>query len=122
MGQIFIKMYVFVFVPVHKHMQEKKTFSSSFFSVDLIKKKFKNLRTTFGRERERVEESKRSGGGGDEVFVPKWKHYKDLLFLNSGTISVVLSTDKPCLTKSIVTLPEYYSSKSEQLSIITVLK
>ena len=71
------------------HAGEKNLLFIFFFSVDLIKKKFKNLRTTFGRERERVEESKRSGGGGDEVFVPKWKHYKDLLFLNSGTISVV---------------------------------
>lgn len=48
------------------------------FSVDDIKNKFKNLRTTFQRQAKQVAASRASGGG---VFQPQWKHYQQLTFL-----------------------------------------
>nr|XP_020456874.1 uncharacterized protein LOC109960836 isoform X2 [Monopterus albus] len=49
------------------------------FTVEDIKNKFKNLRTTFQRQYKMVKASKvyRSG----DVFVPQWKHYQQLMFL-----------------------------------------
>ncbi|XP_026152425.1 uncharacterized protein LOC113124163 isoform X2 [Mastacembelus armatus] len=47
------------------------------FSVEDIKCKFKNLRTVFNREYKAVQGSKAS----NKLYVPKWKHYQQLLFL-----------------------------------------
>lgn len=44
-----------------------------------IKNKFKNLRTTFQRQYKMVKASKVCRS--DDVFVPQWKHYQQLLFL-----------------------------------------
>ncbi|RVE65467.1 hypothetical protein OJAV_G00116680 [Oryzias javanicus] len=49
------------------------------FTVEEIKNKFKNLRTTFQRQYKLVQASRRCSV--DEVFVPQWKHYQQLLFL-----------------------------------------
>ncbi|XP_029985301.1 uncharacterized protein LOC115415805 isoform X2 [Sphaeramia orbicularis] len=48
------------------------------FTVDDIKNKFKNLRTTFQRQVKQVTASRASGG---DVFQPQWKHYQQLMFL-----------------------------------------
>ncbi|XP_035523587.1 uncharacterized protein LOC118332420 [Morone saxatilis] len=47
------------------------------FSVEDIKCKFKNLRTVFNREYKAVQASRAS----DKLYVSKWKHYQQLLFL-----------------------------------------
>ena len=47
------------------------------FSVEDIKCKFKNLRTVFNREFKAVHASRAS----DKLYVSKWKHYQQLLFL-----------------------------------------
>lgn len=47
------------------------------FAVDDIKCKFKNLRTVFNREYKVVQASRAS----DKLYVSKWKHYQQLLFL-----------------------------------------
>ncbi|XP_069579227.1 uncharacterized protein [Brachyistius frenatus] len=44
-----------------------------------IKNKFKNLRTTFQRQYKMVKASRTSHA--DDVFVPQWKHYQQLMFL-----------------------------------------
>ncbi|XP_008300185.1 uncharacterized protein LOC103372344, partial [Stegastes partitus] len=49
------------------------------FTVEDIKNKFKNLRTTFQRQYKMVKASK--GCSSDDVFVPQWKHYQQLMFL-----------------------------------------
>ncbi|XP_041825447.1 uncharacterized protein LOC121629752 [Melanotaenia boesemani] len=49
------------------------------FTVEDIKNKFKNLRTTFQRQHKMVKESKVCNS--DDVFVPQWKHYQQLTFL-----------------------------------------
>ncbi|CAG5867121.1 unnamed protein product [Menidia menidia] len=49
------------------------------FTVEDIKNKFKNLRTTFQRQHKMVRASQVVGQ--DEVFVPQWKHYQQLTFL-----------------------------------------
>lgn len=48
-----------------------------FFAVEDIKCKFKNLRTVFMREYKAVQASRAS----DLLYVSKWKHYQQLLFL-----------------------------------------
>ncbi|MED6290599.1 hypothetical protein CHARACLAT_014699 [Characodon lateralis] len=45
------------------------------FTVEDIKNKFKNLRTTFQRQYKMVRAS------GEDVFMPQWKHYQQLMFL-----------------------------------------
>lgn len=47
--------------------------------VEDIKYKFKNLRTTFQRLYKTVKASK--GCRSEDVFVPQWKHYQQLTFL-----------------------------------------
>ncbi|XP_022069170.2 uncharacterized protein LOC110964684 [Acanthochromis polyacanthus] len=49
------------------------------FTVEDIKNKFKNLRTTFQRQYKMVRASKSCSV--DDVFVPQWKHYQQLMFL-----------------------------------------
>lgn len=49
----------------------------SFFAVEDIKSKFKNLRTVFNREFKAVQASRTS----DQPYVSKWKHFHQMLFL-----------------------------------------
>ncbi|CAJ1071098.1 uncharacterized protein LOC117830886 [Xyrichtys novacula] len=50
------------------------------FTVEDIKNKFKNLRTTFQRQYKMVKASKACRS--DDVFVPQWKHFQQLMFLH----------------------------------------
>lgn len=49
--------------------------------VEDIKSKFKNLRTTFQRQHKAV---KASEVCGPDVFVPQWKYYQQLMFLQAA--------------------------------------
>nr|XP_019964680.1 PREDICTED: uncharacterized protein LOC109643874 [Paralichthys olivaceus] len=49
------------------------------FTVDDIKTKFRNLRTIFQREHKAVSSNKTCGS--EDFYLPKWKHYRDLMFL-----------------------------------------
>ncbi|XP_060917470.1 uncharacterized protein LOC132992275 [Labrus mixtus] len=49
------------------------------FSVEDIKTKFRNLRTTFQREHKAVSSNKTCGS--EDFYLPKWKHYHNLMFL-----------------------------------------
>lgn len=51
--------------------------STIYFAVEDIKSKFKNLRTVFNREYKAVQASK----AADKLYMSKWKHYHQLLFL-----------------------------------------
>ncbi len=44
-----------------------------------IKTKFRNLRTTFQREHKAVSSNKTCGS--EDFYLPKWKHYRELMFL-----------------------------------------
>lgn len=44
-----------------------------------IKTKFRNLRTIFQREHKAVSSNKTCGS--EDFYLPKWKHYRDLMFL-----------------------------------------
>lgn len=48
-----------------------------FSAVEDIKNKFKNLRTTFQRQYKMVQAS------GEGLFIPQWKHYQQLMFLQA---------------------------------------
>ena len=50
-------------------------------TVEEAKKYWKNLRDKFVRERKQEDDSKRSGGSADSVYVSKWVHFKVLSFL-----------------------------------------
>ncbi|XP_072228396.1 uncharacterized protein [Leuresthes tenuis] len=52
------------------------------FTVEDIKNKFKNLRTTFQRQYKMVTASKVASS--EDVFVPQWKHYQQLMFLQDS--------------------------------------
>ncbi|XP_049593156.1 uncharacterized protein [Syngnathus scovelli] len=49
------------------------------FTVEDIKTKFRNLRTIFQREHKAVNSNKICGS--EDFYVPKWKHYRELMFL-----------------------------------------
>lgn len=60
-------------------LQEKLIAECHFtVTVDEIKRKWSNLRTSYMREVRKLRQNKRSGVEG---YVPKWVFYKDLLFL-----------------------------------------
>lgn len=48
---------------------------------DWLRKRLQNLRTVFIKEHKKVEQSKRSGAGTDEVYNPTLWYYPQLLFL-----------------------------------------
>ncbi|KAM9840949.1 uncharacterized protein ACBR49_014474 isoform 2-T2 [Aulostomus maculatus] len=49
------------------------------FTVEEIKTKFRNLRTIFQREHKAVSSNKTCGS--EDFYFPKWKHYRELMFL-----------------------------------------
>ncbi|XP_074545753.1 uncharacterized protein LOC141804993 isoform X2 [Halichoeres trimaculatus] len=49
------------------------------FTVEDVKTKFRNLRTIFQREHKAVSSNKTCGS--EDFYFPKWKHYRDLMFL-----------------------------------------
>ncbi|XP_064461539.1 uncharacterized protein LOC135371405 isoform X5 [Ornithodoros turicata] len=77
-------------------------------SVTAVKSKWNNLRSQFSREQRKVKKSSRSGVGADDVYRPKWVHYKDLLFLASAC--------KERQSKSNVTLPPGTEGTTNALS------
>lgn len=56
-------------------------FVSLFDSVSVIKTKLQSFRTQFGKERNMVEKSKKSGAGVDDVYTPRYEFYDMLTFL-----------------------------------------
>lgn len=42
------------------------------------------MRSQYQRENRKVKDSSRSGAGADDIFVPKWVHYKKMRFLSAG--------------------------------------
>ncbi|KAM4634494.1 uncharacterized protein ACJ7VT_001130 [Polymixia lowei] len=49
------------------------------FTAEDIKTKFRNLRTIFQREHKSVSSNKTCGS--EDFYLPKWKHYRQLMFL-----------------------------------------
>ncbi|XP_068191290.1 uncharacterized protein [Antennarius striatus] len=49
------------------------------FTVEDIKTKFRNLRTIFQREHKAVSSNKTCGS--EDFYFPKWRHYRELMFL-----------------------------------------
>lgn len=55
------------------------------FRVAQLRNKFSNLRTQFTREKRKIKQ--KSGAGADDIYQPRWVHFKRLLFLNNGSVS-----------------------------------
>lgn len=51
-------------------------------TVDNVKKKINSLRAGYRKEYKKVQNSKRTGIGTDQVYVPKLWYYSQLEFLN----------------------------------------
>ncbi|CAH1959712.1 unnamed protein product [Acanthoscelides obtectus] len=51
-----------------------------------MKKKINNIRTSFGREMKKVEDSKRTGSGADAIYEPSLWYYDLLLFTAESEI------------------------------------
>lgn len=59
-----------------------------------VRKKVDSLRTMFFREHKKVLASESgSGTGGDEVYVPQWAHYNELIFLATVQRAARAGTD-----------------------------
>ncbi|XP_077312066.1 uncharacterized protein LOC143941123 [Lithobates pipiens] len=48
---------------------------------DYVKNKIANLRTVFKKEYKKIQASKKSGAGAEDVYVPRLWYFKDLMFL-----------------------------------------
>ena len=50
-------------------------------SAEEMKKKLHSLRTSFGKELNKMEKSRKSGSGTDDVYRPTYEFYEELKFL-----------------------------------------
>ncbi|KAM3600018.1 uncharacterized protein V6R79_015832 [Siganus canaliculatus] len=88
------------------------------FTVEDIKSKFKNLRTTFQRQYKLVKASRMCQSG--DVFVPQWKHYQQLMFLQ-GCWDQDDSLDDPPLSPLITLQEESQTVPSTQEPVFSFL-
>ena len=59
--------------------------------MQLVKAKYRSLRTYYVKECKKIADGTRSGGGASQVYVPCWQYFKELDFL-SGTIEICETT------------------------------
>ena len=50
-------------------------------TVSILKTKLQSLRNSFSKELTLIKESSRSGAGAEDIYVPKYPFYNELLFL-----------------------------------------
>ncbi|XP_057675848.1 uncharacterized protein LOC130906011 [Corythoichthys intestinalis] len=86
------------------------------FTVEDIKSKFKNLRTTFQRQYKAV---KASEVDGSDTFVPQWKYYQQLMFLQAAGLDDCIDT--PPQTSLIVSQEDSQHVVSTPGLIISIL-
>ncbi|XP_077478407.1 uncharacterized protein LOC144090621 [Stigmatopora argus] len=86
------------------------------FTVEDIKNKFKNLRTTFQRQHKAV---KASEVDGSDTFIPQWKHYHQLMFLQAAGLDDC--TDAAMQTSLIVSQEQTQHLASAPGLIISIL-
>lgn len=55
-------------------------------TADEIQRKIHNLRNQFNSELKKSLKRK-SGDGADNIYIPKWVHFKQLMFLKQGDFS-----------------------------------
>ncbi|KAM4528363.1 uncharacterized protein PAE49_000252 [Odontesthes bonariensis] len=77
------------------------------FTVEDIKNKFKNLRTTFQRQYKMVTASR--GLSSEDVFVPQWKHFQQLMFLQGSWDQDDDDADQPQLSPQEESPPVFTS-------------
>ena len=56
------------------------------YTIEELKKKWNILRTQYRKEQILVINSKKSGSGTNDLYVPKFAYFEDLQFLNDGEI------------------------------------
>ena len=77
--------------------------------VKEIEKKWRNLRTQYAREKGKMKKRK-TGDGLDDVYVTKWKHYKQLEFLEDFVTPRASQSNLQVFLSNNVILPLYTSS------------
>ena len=61
---------------------------------DDVTKKIKNIRSQYGRERQKVVRTKKKTGTGlDEIYIPKWSHFDRLRFLDDFLLAKTTVTN-----------------------------
>ncbi|XP_024890229.1 uncharacterized protein LOC112466398, partial [Temnothorax curvispinosus] len=76
------------------------------FSGSIVASRFKSMRDTFMSNLRRVKESKRSGKGTADIYIPKWPLYDRLKFLQKAAVqsasisNLTISSEKPDDTMS----------------------
>ena len=82
-------------------------------AVEDVKKKFNALRTNFRKEMKKVENSKKSGAGSEDLYEPTLWYYSEMEFLK----------DQETPSESICTInyPEYSDSAGE-LNSVSIIK
>jgi hypothetical protein len=79
-----------------------------FVVVQVVRMKYKNLRTYFVKEAKKVSDSQRSGAGTDEIYNPVWPYYKAMEFMRETvgvTSSTVSSISLPATTAAVTEEP-----------------
>ncbi|XP_077282836.1 uncharacterized protein LOC143908881 [Temnothorax americanus] len=86
--------------------EEVARFLGPRFSGSIVASRFKSMRDTFMSNLRRVKESKRSGKGTADIYIPKWPLYDRLKFLQKATVqsasisNLTISSEKPDDTMS----------------------
>ncbi|XP_008422819.1 uncharacterized protein LOC103473939 [Poecilia reticulata] len=80
------------------------------FTVEDIKTKFRNLRTIFQREHKAASANRTCGS--EDFYLPKWRHYLDLLFLCDGDEASAQNPPSPTPPDSWLSCSSSSSSSS----------
>lgn len=69
-----------------------KTFIFKFSNIG----KIQSLRTTYREEVRKIKKSEGTGKGLKDIYVPKWRHFKDCSFLED-----VIASNQPTLSNAV---------------------
>lgn len=78
-------------------------------NVDIVKKKLNSMRSCFRKEFKKVQESKSSGTGSENVYTPTLWYFDLLMFLKDQEMPrPSVGTDDPNFTSQIQVFKNYY--------------
>ncbi|KAM4049113.1 uncharacterized protein ACNLHF_006287 [Anomaloglossus baeobatrachus] len=99
----------------------KKHYPTEEVDINVVKKKIQGLRTVFKKEVKKIEDSKRSGAGTDEIYTPRLWYFDLLTFIRTqemprtGTSLISIQEDSNVLYQ-----PESQATDSQQPSENTI--
>jgi hypothetical protein len=81
-----------------------------FLAGDAVSTRFKSLRDTFSKNWRKIQESKTSGSGTDDVYTPKWNLFSSLTFLQKTCVQQGSSSNIPSQATQMSSLESQSSS------------